>query len=193
MRPVDQDCRRSRRQLAPECRACPAAEWAHSRAKRRRQNRSRCDDGSRVIAISDHAVRRHRAAEQLGCGVLLCRFQCSRSVRCAGGVPSMPQQRTVGSLSHPAAETQPAAVEKLEKLRHRVGAVLRVQQRVGQRRLAPEVRRVAQQASERMLRRQFLERSDQRPNSVIRGRYSDAAGRTPGACRRRLCRKARTP
>ena len=50
-----------------------------------------------------------------------------------------------------------------------------MQQRVGQRGLLPKVRSIAQQASERMLRRQFLERSDQRANSVVRGGNSDQA------------------
>ena len=50
---------------------------------------------------------------------------------------------------------------------------MRVQQRVGQRPLLPEVRRVAQQARQRMPRRQLLERGDEIAYLVVRGRDAD--------------------
>ena len=77
--------------------------------------------------------------------------------------------RAVGRLPDPPAERQPSRCEEIEQLRDRIGAVLRVQQRIGERRLVPEVRRLAQQRCQRMSGRQRAERGDEIPNSRIVG------------------------
>ena len=83
--------------------------------------------------------------------------------------------RTVGRLSHPAAEREPGAADEVQKLRHRIRAILRVQQGVGQRRLLPEVRSLAQQARQRMCGRQRRETDDEIPDLVIGGTDADTA------------------
>ena len=60
-------------------------------------------------------------------------------------------------MPHPAPKPQASGTEEIEKLRHRIGAILRVQQRVGQAGFVAEVGRIAQQRLQRMVWRQRLQ------------------------------------
>ena len=78
-------------------------------------------------------------------------------------------------MLEPAAEREPRVVDERHQLRHRVRAVLRMQQRIGERRLLAEVGRLVQQPGERMCRRQRRERGNQVLDLVIGGTDADAA------------------
>ncbi len=69
--------------------------------------------------------------------------------------------RQIGRLPQPATKAQPAAFEPVEELRHAVGPVLRVEQRIGQPVRALEVGRLGQQAGQRMGTRQGGQRGRQ--------------------------------
>jgi hypothetical protein len=79
-----------------------------------------------------------------------------------------PQRGAVRRLFDPPGEPQSAGLEELEQFRNRVGAVLRMQQRIGERRPLTKVRRVAQQLRQRVAKRQRLERARRlrNPSSV---------------------------
>ena len=109
----------------------------------------------------------HVPAEEFDRGVLLLGRQFGQS----GGVGRLRQRaalRQIGRLPHPAAKGQPTACDERKELRHGVGAILRVEQRIGQRVLALEIGRLAQQARQRMGARQGRERDRQILNLLIR-------------------------
>ena len=88
----------------------------------------------------------------------------------AGAAPSPRNAGLYGACLTQRLNVSPAPLDEVQQLRHRIRAILRVQQRVGQRRLLPEVRRLAQQARQRMSGRQRAERGDEIADLVVRGR-----------------------
>ena len=75
--------------------------------------------------------------------------------------------RAVRRLLDPAAESQPRPLAEIKQLRHGIGAVLRVQERVSECRFVSEIRRVAQQLLERMAAWQLPERGDEITNASV--------------------------
>ena len=106
-----------------------------------------------VVATGHHTVRHHRAAEQFDRGKLVRGRQPGDAV-CLGKLGHHTAAGAVWRLTQPAAELQPTLGQELEQLWNRVGAVLRIEQRVGHGCGMLEVGCLAQQGLQRMAGRQ---------------------------------------
>ena len=127
-----------------------------------------CGGPGCVVPINDSAVTNHRAAEKLHGRVLLRQ----RKLRHHGSLGDMRHHTTasgVGCLFHPSAKRKSSLLNKIEKLRHGIRTILRVQKRVGERCLLTEIRGGAQQVFQRMPRRQCTKSSDEVADSLICG------------------------
>ena len=104
-----------------------------------------------VVPVDDQAVAQHRPPEQLDRGILLPRRQRCKpgGMGCCGKAAAA---RQIGRLAHPAAELEPAALDQIKELRHAVSAILRVEQRVGQRVFMLKIGRFGQEAGQRVMR-----------------------------------------
>ena len=110
-----------------------------------------------IVAIGDEAVPVHRSAQELDRRMLRARGKrCKASaVRRAVDRAAL---RKIGRLLVPAPEFEAAALEPVVNLRHGIGAILGVQQRVGERVGPREILRPFHDAGDRMVGGQRLNR-----------------------------------
>ena len=120
-----------------------------------------------VIPVRDQVVAHHRPTEKLDCGVLLRQRQHRQSGR-VGRPRRSAALGQVGRLAHPTPENQAGALQEVEHLRHRIGAIPGMQQRVGKPCLAAEIRGLAQQPRQGVILRQGSERVGQVPDLLLR-------------------------
>lgn len=85
-----------------------------------------------IVPVSDEVVLGDRTAKQFHGGELFSLWQLSQS-RGLWRIGHISALWKVGSLLHPPAERHAAMAEPFVELRHRVGTILRMQQRVGER------------------------------------------------------------
>ena len=78
-----------------------------------------------IVPVHDRAVANHGAAEQLGDGVLFRRRETGDPRRLREFLHEAGACRVRG-LPHPAREGQRSVLQKVKKLRHRIGAIPRV-------------------------------------------------------------------
>jgi hypothetical protein len=83
-------------------------------------------------------VRQHGAPEQLDCGVLLSTAQLQYLLNLWKALHETAVW-AVKRLADPAAERKATTFEKRQQLRHRVGSVLRIEQRVSHGRRVAEI------------------------------------------------------
>src|SRR5262245_50930437 len=125
------------------------------------------------MTVSHEAVTTHRAAKELSSRVLLDRREASQ-VRRLWQMRHDAAVWTVGSLPDPATEPEAGVLDEVEQLRDRVRAVLRVQERIGERRFVLKVRRLTQQRLQRMTAGQLAERGAKILNPGICRANADA-------------------
>ena len=133
-----------------------------------------------IVAIGDEAVPVHRSAQELD-----RRMLGGRGKRCEAGAMRRVLDRAalgkVGRLLVPAPELEAATLEPVVKLRHGIGALLWVQQRVGERVRPREVLRPFHDAGDRMVDWQRLNRLAQDRAGRRPGRRSRATGNSPAS------------
>src|SRR4029453_2232801 len=116
-----------------------------------------------IVSVGDDAVTDHRAAKEFERGKLLCQ----RKLLQLGSLRDIRYDSTmsaVGGLSDPPSKRQARPFDEIEQLGYGVGTVLRMQKRIGECGLLPEIRGFAQQSFERMPGWQRLESGGEGPN-----------------------------
>ena len=145
-----------------------------------------------IVAVGDEAVPVHRSAQELDRRMLGGRGKRGKASAMRRAVDRS-ALRKIGRLLVPAPELEAAPLEPVVNLRHGIGAVLRVQQRVGERVGSREILRPFHDAGDRMVDGQRLNRLAQDRAGLRPGRRSRAAGNSPASCRCPRARKARRP
>ena len=110
-----------------------------------------------IVAVSDEAVPIHRSAQELDRRMLGGRGQRSKP----GAMRRVLDRAALGKVGRllvPAAEFEAATLEPVIKLRHGISALLRVQQRIGERVRSREILRPFHDAGDRMVGGQRLNR-----------------------------------
>jgi hypothetical protein len=110
-----------------------------------------------IVAVGDEAVPVHGSSQEFDRGMLGGRGKRGKASAMRRFLDRA-ALRKVGRLLVPAAKFEAASLEPIVKLRHGIGAVLGVQQRIGERVWPCEVLRPFQDASDRMVNWQRLYR-----------------------------------
>src|SRR5215831_19791251 len=167
MRRVDQNSRETGWRLVADAEGPRQTKWYPAAPRIAVESDGLALAGA-VVAVGDEAVPRHRPAQQFDRGVLP--WLRKRGETCGVWHPrDSPALRQIRSLLDPAPERQPAPLQPGVELRHGIGAILRVQQCVGERVRIGEILCPLRYAADRMIRGQRTDHSAEVPQLRLRG------------------------